>query len=211
MDALANGAYSTVATAPSPATTGTSLVVAAGHGARFPTNAEAPTGFNLVVWAAESVPVFSVSPNAEIVRCTSRATDTLTITRKVEGTTARTVVVGDQVGQMVDKLLLRQAKGKVEKALGSVTTAKNLSLSEGDIFTLELGASVKLTFTSLPTDVAVEAAVVWKVTGAGPFIPTFEPAGIKWPNGEPAWNETTGAENIAYFLILKTGAIYGEA
>lgn len=88
-DAHSNFSYSTVATAPSPATTGTSLVVAAGEGARFPA---AP--FNAVIWPTGVQPL---STNAEIVRVTARATDTLTITRTQEGTSARTVVVGDQI------------------------------------------------------------------------------------------------------------------
>ncbi len=89
MDAHANLAISTVATAPSPATSGTSLVVAAGEGALFPA---AP--FNITIWPTGAAPTHA---NAEIVRCTAVSTDTLTITRAQEGTSARTVVVGDQI------------------------------------------------------------------------------------------------------------------
>ncbi len=92
-DLHANFAYSTVATAPSPALSGTSLVVAAGQGALFPV---AP--FNLTVWPAGAQPL---SSNAEIVRVTARTSDTLTITRAQEGTTARTIVVGDQVANTI--------------------------------------------------------------------------------------------------------------
>ncbi len=88
-----NFAYSTVATAPSPATSGTSLVIQSGDGAIFPA-----VPFNAVIW-----PV-SVSPsvaNAEIVRVTGKSTDTLTIVRTQEGTSARTVVVGDQIAAAI--------------------------------------------------------------------------------------------------------------
>jgi hypothetical protein len=88
-DAHANFAYSLVATAPSPATSGTSLVVTAADGAKFPA---AP--FNAVIWPTASQPLGS---NAEIVRVTALSTDTLTIARAQEGTSARTVVVGDQI------------------------------------------------------------------------------------------------------------------
>lgn len=64
-------------------------MVTAGQGALFPA---AP--FNAVIWPAGAQPL---STNAEIVRVTARATDTLTITRTQEGTSARTVVVGDQI------------------------------------------------------------------------------------------------------------------
>jgi hypothetical protein len=50
--------------------------------------------FNAVIWPAGAQPL---TTNAEIVRVTNRATDTLTITRTQESTSARTVVVGDQI------------------------------------------------------------------------------------------------------------------
>lgn len=92
-DPRLNLAVSTVATAPSPATSGTSLVVASGHGARFP--APATDGaYNLMICPAGALPDPS---NSEIVRCTARSTDTFTIARTQESTSARTVVVGDLV------------------------------------------------------------------------------------------------------------------
>src|ERR1019366_5993586 len=87
-----NGAYSTVLTAPSPASSGTSLVIQSGDGVRFPT---AP--FNATVWPAGAQPLFANVVNAEIVRVTSVTTDTFTITRAQEGTSARSIVVGDQI------------------------------------------------------------------------------------------------------------------
>lgn len=92
-DAHANFAYSTVATAPSPATSGTSLVVAAGEGALFPA-----TPFNATIWPAAAQPT---SATAEIVRVTNRSTDTLTISRAQESTVARTVIVGDQIAATI--------------------------------------------------------------------------------------------------------------
>lgn len=80
---------STVATAPSPASTGTSLTVTAGQGSRFPT-----PPFEVTIFPAGAQPLAS---NAEIVLVTAITNDTLTITRAQEGTTARTIVVGDQI------------------------------------------------------------------------------------------------------------------
>lgn len=88
-DAHTNFAVSTVATAPSPATSGTSVTVASGDGAKFPA---AP--FNAVIWPTAAQPT---STTAEIVRVTAVSTDTFTITRTQESTSARTVVVGDQI------------------------------------------------------------------------------------------------------------------
>lgn len=94
IDAHKNFAYSTVATAPSPALSGTSLVVFAGDGTKFPAVA-----FNAVVWPAGVLPL---TTNAEIVRVTVIATDTFTITRASEGPTgARTILAGDQIAACI--------------------------------------------------------------------------------------------------------------
>jgi hypothetical protein len=90
---LSNLGISTVATAPDPATSGTSLVVGSGHGARFP--APATDGaFYVTDCAAGETPD---PTNAEILLVTARSTDTFTVVREQGGTTARTIVVGDQV------------------------------------------------------------------------------------------------------------------
>jgi hypothetical protein len=95
MDALKNLAYSTVAAAPAPASSGTSLDVTSGQGSRFPT-----PPFNATVWATGANPIPS---NAEIVRVTAISTDTLTIVREQEGSSARSVIVGDQIAATLTK------------------------------------------------------------------------------------------------------------
>lgn len=92
-DSHKNFAVSTVATAPSPAGSGLSLVVAAGEGTKFPT---AP--FNATVWPAGAQPT---TANAEIVRVSAIAGDTLTIARQQESTSARTITVGDQIAATI--------------------------------------------------------------------------------------------------------------
>ena len=98
MDAYTNFAVATVATAPSPASSGTSLVVASGQGARFP----APP-FNASVWPADALPT---PANAEIVRVTDITSDTLTISRAEESTTARSITVGDLIAATITKKTL---------------------------------------------------------------------------------------------------------
>lgn len=100
-DAHKNFAYSTVATAPSPATTGTTLTVAAGQGALFPA---AP--FNCTVWATATQPAYTgvAATTAEIIRVTSKGTgDNWTIVRLTEDAaeTARQIVVGDQIAASI--------------------------------------------------------------------------------------------------------------
>jgi hypothetical protein len=101
-DAHKNFAVSTVATAPSPVNSGTSLIVQSGHGARFPA-----VPFNMTVFPANAAPDPS---NAEIVRVTDITTDTLTILRAQESTSARSVVVGDRVSAGITAQTLTDAE-----------------------------------------------------------------------------------------------------
>lgn len=98
-DAIENFAFGTVLTAPSPAASGTSLVLQAGEGALFP--APATDGeYNLTVWPDGVQPT---TTNAEIVRVTARSSDTFTITREQEDSNARTIVAGDRVALSITK------------------------------------------------------------------------------------------------------------
>lgn len=84
MDARKNFAFGTLAAGIN--NVATSLSVGAGEGARFPA-----TPFNAVIWQATDYksPAHAFhAGQAEIVRVTAIATDTLTITRAQEGTTA---------------------------------------------------------------------------------------------------------------------------
>ena len=126
MDALKNFAYSLVATAPSPATSGTSLVVTAGQGSYFPA-----TPFDATIWPSGAQPL---NTNAEIVRVTNVSTDTFTITRAQYGTTAQSIAVGYQIAQTVDANLLNQLV-----PLSTVTTAGDLIVGTGASAVSRLG------------------------------------------------------------------------
>ena len=101
-DAHANFAYSTVLTAPSPASSGTSLTLQSGDGANCPA-----VPFNAVVWGTGARALVS---NAEIVRVTAISGDVLTITRAQESTSARSIVVGDQFAAAVTAKTLTDAE-----------------------------------------------------------------------------------------------------
>lgn len=121
-DTHKNFPYSTVATAPTPASSGTSLVLAAGGGALMPA-----VPFNAVIWPVSVQPLAS---NAEIVRVTQIATDTLTITRIQEGTSARTVVVGDQFAAAITAKTLTDA----EQVQPSTASTQALTINAGNQF-----------------------------------------------------------------------------
>jgi len=148
-DAKKNFAYGVVATAPSPATTGTTLVLGSGQGALFPD--PAVVNYNVVVWPTGVAPT---AANAEIVRVTGRSTDTLTIDREEESTTARTIVAGDQV------MLANTAKSytdmqtaitTIEGKINNVRVKVGLSADSG---ALTDGAVTKINFNTEQFDTA---------------------------------------------------------
>lgn len=116
-DIHANLAGTTVATAPSPATTGTSLDVAEDTGAKFPA-----VPFNATVWPAGEQPT---AENAEIIRVTVISGDTLTFTRTAEllagqvSPTPRTIVAGDQIAETITA----KAFTDIENVIGGLSAA----------------------------------------------------------------------------------------
>ncbi len=163
MAAIKNFSYSTVATAPSPATSGTSLVVSAGEGALF------SVGQPAVIYPTGVPPLAS---QAEIVMVTNVSTDTLTITRAQEGTSARTVVVGDQIAQVFSaakaNLLaseLMTAKGDLIAATAANTPARLAVGTNGYVLTADSAeaAGVKWAAASGGGDVATDA--IWDAAG----------------------------------------------
>ncbi len=108
MDARANLGVATVATAPSPATSGTSLTVTAGQGANLPVG----TFQALVGPASYSLPADRAL--LEIVRCTRTAgSDVVTLVRAQEGTNARTIVAGDVLSATVTKRTLDDIDARI--------------------------------------------------------------------------------------------------
>lgn len=132
-DAHKNLAYSTVATPPSPATSGTTLTLATGEGSRFP-NPGTDGDFNLTVWPANLI---ALPTNAEIVRCTARTGDVLTLARAQEGTTARSIVIGDQIAATITAKTLTD----IETALGGSLPDPS-GQPDGDVLQVLSGVAV---------------------------------------------------------------------
>lgn len=83
---FANNAHSTLAS--SVSTSATSITVASGQGARFPSLSSGEYFYATLI---------DTSNNLEIVKVTGRSTDVLTATRAQEGTTARAFASGDRI------------------------------------------------------------------------------------------------------------------
>ena len=86
MGNLKDYATSTILTPPSPATSGTTIVLQTGHGARFPA-----TPFMVTVHPPSEFPTLD---NAEKLEVTARTDDTLTVLRAQGSTTAKSIEAG---------------------------------------------------------------------------------------------------------------------
>lgn len=117
-DAHANFAYTTVTVAPSPAASGTSLTVS--DGTVFPA-----TPFNATIWPTAAFPLKS---NAEIVRVTNIVGNVLTIIRTQEGSSARTILVGDQIAETITSKALTDIENAIPSTAGLLS---NINLSAG--------------------------------------------------------------------------------
>jgi hypothetical protein len=153
MDAYANFAYSTVATPPSPATTGTSIGLPTGHAARFPT-----PPFNVVVTEANTIPTVL---NSEIVRVTAIVGDTLTVTRNQETSLAfassRAIIAGDQIYAGLTKLFVDQLAAAGGATLG--TTLVDVAFNAADFTASGGGLTINSQFTN--AYVVVGKIVTW--------------------------------------------------
>ena len=78
----------------------TSIVLVAGDGAKLPDPA-VDGAFNLVWWNETDYKDPADDPDKEIVRCTAKSTDTLTMTRAQEGTSATVKNIAGKTYKMV--------------------------------------------------------------------------------------------------------------
>lgn len=122
MAALKNFPYSVVAVAPSPAASGTTLTVSSGQGALF------AEGRPAVVYPSGQPPGAS---NAEIVLVTGVSGDVLTITRTQESTSARTILVGDQIAQVYTAGAANQIETDIAAKEASQTAASQAEAEAG--------------------------------------------------------------------------------
>lgn len=200
-DAHKNLAVATVATAPSPATSGTSLVVTSGQGARFPA-----TPFNAVIWPAWYPPD---PTNAEIVRVTARSTDTLTIVRAQEGTGARTVLAGDLISNAITTLSITEIERITRAQIRTptyggtstfcvipglaVTASSTAALSANTDYNYPIWAEADLTFDQLLLNVSTAGSA-----GSTGRIAIYNAAGSLQPTG-------TLIEDFGTFALDSTG------
>jgi len=148
-DAHTNFAKSLVATAPSPASSGTSLVVTAGDGALFP----APP-FNAVVF-----PPGAPQPlrgNAEIVRVTGVSTDTFTIVRNTS-TDNNNQAQSIAVGWIIDASITAKTLQDVETQPGTLLASQLYAPATVQVITVAQTTIAALDTTNLTLAFTVPA------------------------------------------------------
>ena len=125
----------------------TSIALTTGHGAKLP-QPSTDGAFNLVWYNSTDYPNPCDDPNVEIVRCTARSTDTLTVTRGQEGTSGSTKNTGSKVYLMIlavtKKMITDLDTSKAATALDNLAdVAINTTLKSDTDNTDDLGTSAK--------------------------------------------------------------------
>ena len=144
-----NFSYALVVTVPSPAISGTTVVITAGKGALF------AVGQPVVIYP---IGEFPRSTNAEIAMVTAISTDTLTITRAQESSTARTVIVGDQIAQVLTAAMANAFM------LGSSNVVTVGALNSGSITSgfgsINIGADTLTAGSSYLADLVIKSSQI---------------------------------------------------
>lgn len=150
----------------------TSIALTAGHGARLP-DPSVSGAFNVVWWNSTDYGDPSDDPNVEIVRVTARATDTLTITRAQESTSASTKNTAGKTYKMVLAVTKKMIDDISTRGLQFINVTGSIP---GTSFTLAqtfTGKSVIIqnnTFFYQDVDYTVSGtAVTWLYTLPAPF------------------------------------------
>ena len=115
---IGNFVWTTVATPPSPALSGTTVTIPSGHGlARFD-DLDVPFQAVIGPWNEEYT-----KANTEVVTVTARTEDTLTIVRQQENSNARVVIAGDRLSVAITQKVLQDLEDAGGTGGGNVSVA----------------------------------------------------------------------------------------
>lgn len=193
LDNTTNFAKSTIANAGGINSAVTSVTVATGDGAKFPSS-----NFNVVLWDVATYADPADDAGREIVRCTSRSSDVLTITRAQEGTTASSHA--QNAGVML--ALTDKMRDDIEAYLQGRLGSDIASASTTDIGT-STGQGVTITGTTTITALGTaDAGTYRRVTFSGALTLTHNATSLILPGSA---NITTSAGDVAYFVSLGSG------
>lgn len=143
---FSNNGHSTLAA--SISTSDTSITVASGHGARFPSLGASEHFYATLI---------DSSNNLEIVKCTARSSDVLTVTRAQEGTTARAYGIGDRIE-------LRVTAAGIADATDIDNIVPDQSSHSGKFITTD-GTNVSWATVTIPSDLGLSSQQVFTSSG----------------------------------------------
>tara|TARA_B100001287_G_C22627386_1_gene503271 strand:- start:330 stop:1334 length:1005 start_codon:yes stop_codon:yes gene_type:complete len=143
---FSNNGHSTLAA--SITTSATSITVASGHGARFPSLSSGEYFYATLI---------DSSNNLEIVKCTARSSDVLTVTRAQEGTTARAFGIGDRIE-------LRVTAAGIVDATNIDNIVPDQSSHSGKFITTD-GTNVSWGAVTIPSDLGLASQQVFTSDG----------------------------------------------
>jgi hypothetical protein len=158
LDATANFSKVTVSTGYT--STDTSIVLNTGDGVKIP----APP-VNATWWNSTDYPDPSDDPDVEIVRITTVSTDTLTVTRAQEGTTATNKNISGKIYKMICGATSKTITD-IGNLLATISTFKLTATGTVN------GSNAAFTFTQEPSVIVSDGAIY--------------PQGVGW-----SWNATT--------------------
>lgn len=124
-----NFGYTTVATAPSPATSGTSITVATGHGSRFEIG-------DRIVRTPPGATVADLPTVGELLDISNIVGDVLTVVRARESTTAQAIAIGDELRTVITAGLFA---GKEPLQSGGEVLTWDFQMSDGSDLTTGAG------------------------------------------------------------------------
>jgi hypothetical protein len=156
----ANNAASTLAAGISSGAS--SLTVASGHGSRFPS----PTGGD---WFP--VTVVTSGGTLELMRCTARSGDVLTVTRGQEGTTAIAFTTGDKVELRLSAAALDQFVQDGPIATSSTETASTVVSPWQNVLSITPGANTQGIFFGAMGQAVYSGTT--SITGGGHTVGTM--------------------------------------
>lgn len=194
MDAAKNFAKGTLTTGYDDVAT--SIVLNTGDGARFPA---AP--FNAVWWNATDFPDPADDPAVEIVRVTAISTDTFTITRGQEGTTAQTHELEGKVYKLIAPLT---AKAINTEILPMSLSAGNWTLTAASLLNVDannlvlsgnVGTRVSASTPGMAMDISGTVAGLGDVdeNNSGAALLVDDSTGVAGLRGKIGTNQTASA------------------
>ncbi len=159
----------------------TSIVLTTGHGANLP----ATFSYNLVWWDSTTYADPADDPNVEIVRVTNRVTDTLTVVRAQEGTSATVKNIAGKTYKMI-LAFTKKMKDDIETASQGITLGTEQASTSGTAidFTGIPAGTKKITIMFVGVSIDGAQELIIQIGDAGGIETTGYASGVSDSAGQ---------------------------